>query len=110
MSRRSRIWRLVAVLFTVVNVGGAAYALMSGEPLHAAGHIALVVVTYAIWRLLPSGGPLDQPLALPAEERLDRLQQSLDAIAIEVERVGEAQRYATKILADRERRSPSEPS
>jgi hypothetical protein len=34
-------------------------------------------------------------------EQLVQLQQSVDAIAIEVERIAEAQRYTTKLLADR---------
>ena len=33
------------------------------------------------------------------EARLSRLEQSLDATAIEVERIAEAQRYATRLLS-----------
>ena len=33
------------------------------------------------------------------DERLTRLEQSIDAIAIEMERVSEGQRYVTKLLA-----------
>ena len=36
-----------------------------------------------------------------AAERLDHLQHSVDAVAIEVERIGEAQRFATKLAAER---------
>ena len=35
------------------------------------------------------------------DDRLERLQQSVDAIAIEVERIAEAQRFSAKLLADR---------
>ena len=35
------------------------------------------------------------------EQRLDQLQQSVDAIAVEVERIAEAQRFAAKLLAER---------
>jgi hypothetical protein len=40
--------------------------------------------------------------ALPAElmERLTRLEQGMDAVAVEVERIGEGQRYMTRLLAD----------
>ncbi len=41
------------------------------------------------------------PDAQPADERLEHLQQSLDAIALDVERIGEAQRYAMKVVAER---------
>src|SRR4051794_17263097 len=34
-------------------------------------------------------------------ERLARLEHALEAIAVEVERIGEGQRYLTRVLADR---------
>jgi hypothetical protein len=44
-----------------------------------------------------------QPSAPLAEsgERLERIEQGMDAIAIEVERVSEGQRFVTKLLAER---------
>ncbi len=40
---------------------------------------------------------------VPAEvqTRLERIEQAVDAIAIEVERISEGQRFVTKLLADR---------
>ena len=40
--------------------------------------------------------------ALPPEvaTRLERMEQSIDAIAVEVERISEGQRFTTKLLAD----------
>jgi hypothetical protein len=35
-------------------------------------------------------------------ERLARLEQSVDAIAIEAERISEGQRFTTKLLSDRD--------
>lgn len=35
------------------------------------------------------------------DERLERLEQAVDAIAIEVERISESQRFTTKLLAER---------
>jgi hypothetical protein len=35
------------------------------------------------------------------EQRLDQLQQSVDAIAVEVERIAEAQRFSAKLLKER---------
>jgi hypothetical protein len=39
---------------------------------------------------------------LPAEimQRFERMEQSLDAIAVEVERISEGQRFTTKLLSD----------
>ena len=41
--------------------------------------------------------------AIPADvsARLERIEQAVDAIAIEMERVSEGQRFTTKLLADR---------
>lgn len=35
------------------------------------------------------------------EERLGRIEQAIDAMSIEVERISEGQRFTTKLLADR---------
>jgi hypothetical protein len=40
--------------------------------------------------------------------RLDRLEQAVDTIAIEVERVSEGQRFITKVLVDRPAQSPAD--
>jgi hypothetical protein len=43
------------------------------------------------------------PQGIPPElnARLAQMQQSIDAIAVEVERISEGQRFTTKLLADR---------
>jgi hypothetical protein len=43
------------------------------------------------------------PVALPPEvsAHMQRLEQAIEAVAIEVERISEGQRYTTKLLADR---------
>ena len=41
------------------------------------------------------------PNQLAYEQRFDQLQQSVDAIAVEVERIAEAQRFSAKLLAER---------
>ena len=41
------------------------------------------------------------PNQLQMEQRFDQLQQSVDAIAVEVERIAEAQRFSAKLLAER---------
>ena len=40
--------------------------------------------------------------AIPADvaNRLERMEQSIDAIAVEVERISEGQRFTTKLLAE----------
>ena len=45
----------------------------------------------------------NRPPAVPSEvsARLERMEQAIDSIAIEVERISEGQRFTTKLLADR---------
>ena len=43
----------------------------------------------------------DVPNSSLVEQRFDQLQQSVDAIAVEVERIAEAQRFSAKLLAER---------
>ena len=50
-------------------------------------------------RRLGEGGPTKLPADLLA--RLERMEQSIDSIAVEVERISEGQRFTTKLLADR---------
>ncbi|MFN8571679.1 MAG: hypothetical protein U0132_06430 [Gemmatimonadaceae bacterium] len=40
-------------------------------------------------------------MGVQVEERLQRIEQAVDAIAIEVERMSESQRFVTKVLAER---------
>ena len=46
--------------------------------------------------------PAQQPPRVPSEvaARLERMEQAIDAIAVEIERVSEAQRFTTRLLAD----------
>jgi hypothetical protein len=99
MTRRSKIWLALAVLFDVVNVAGAVMAAAAGELLHAGGHVALLALgIYVTWRLLPA--PVVAPLDRELTERLRNIEQAVDAVAIEVERVGEGQRFMTRVITN----------
>ena len=95
--------RAVTVIFAVGNVAGAIYHMAIGEMGAAVGHAAVAAGAILLWLTVFS--PRD--VAVPAagdqqiDSHLDHLQQSLDAIALEVERVGEGQRFAQKILETR---------
>lgn len=99
--RRIGIWKGAAVVFTVVNLVGLGMAMAAREQMHSGIHVALSVLgALAVWYLSgqrrdhsPGGAALDDP-------RLEALQQSVDAIAVEVERIGEAQRFQTKLQAE----------
>jgi hypothetical protein len=50
-----------------------------------------------------SGDSASTPVA---DERFARLEQAVDAIALEVERISEGQRFTTRLLSEQARRSP----
>jgi hypothetical protein len=60
-----------------------------------------ISIAYArrIWRGKPVAQP--RPDDVVSGQRLERLEQSVDAIAIEIERISEGQRFVTKVLATR---------
>ena len=65
-----------------------------------------IAIAKRIWRGRP------QPAAAKPDEiapRLDRLEQAVDAVAIEIERISESQRFVTRILAERPRPAANAP-
>lgn len=102
MTRRSKIWRVVAALFTLLNLVAAGYAAVLGEGLHTSVHVALMMVgAFIVWRLSPAPHTHDFSSEPGVDDRMEQLQQSVDAVAIEVERIGEAQRFSAKLQAER---------
>jgi hypothetical protein len=106
MTRPSKLWRVAAVLFVLINVAGAGYAVAVGEPAHATAHVVLLIGIYLGWLIGPWRHRQDLPRAQVPDARLDYLQQSVDAVALEVERLGEAQRFSDKLRADRGEETP----
>lgn len=106
MIKRSTLWRLAAGAYAFINVAGLAYAWAMGEEMHAMLHLFLLllgIAGYAGWRLARRGAPRQDhlPRAEPAEQRIEYLQGSIDAMALELERVGEAQRFSDKLRVER---------
>ncbi|HEY2379132.1 MAG TPA: hypothetical protein VGH98_24335 [Gemmatimonadaceae bacterium] len=66
------------------------------------GALAAIGITARVILLRAHRAPQRPPLD---ENRLQHLEQAVDAIAIEVERISEGQRYTTKLLAERDRDS-----
>ena len=102
MIRRWRLWPVGAVYF-LTNIAGAIYAAVQQTQMHMMMHIVLIllgVAVYAGWWLGKRGQPQTAAVAELPAERLAYLQQSVDAIALEVERVGEAQRFADKLRTE----------
>jgi len=106
MTRRSKIWLVIAVLFVLINAAGAVIAAARGEVRHTGVHVGLLLLgAYAVWLLSPkwgAGAPwrigraASPPLPRELADRLTNLEQSVDAVAVEIERIGEGQRYITR--------------
>jgi hypothetical protein len=72
------------------NVGLGAFILMIP-----------IVLAYAR-RIWMRSGPRGVSPDLESSPRLQRMEQAIESIAIEVERIGEAQRFSTKLLTERQ--------
>ena len=109
MTRRPKFWLIATVLFAVFNFAGGVMAAAMGEPLHAGVHGGLMLLSayYArrIWRR--AGSEIDD-LSRELPDRLTHIQQSVDSIALEVERIGEAQRFITRVLTENGAAEPIE--
>ncbi|MEP6991915.1 MAG: hypothetical protein ABJA80_13370 [bacterium] len=54
--------------------------------------------------------PLDSAVPREVGDRLERMEQAIDAIALEVERISEGQRFTTRLLTERAAERPAIPS
>ena len=71
----------VSIIFTIFVLAPIAFA-----------------IAQSIWRRATRSGPM--PDSAEVTRRLISLEQSIDAIAVEVERVSEGQRYVTKLFSE----------
>lgn len=108
-SRRSKRWLAVAAIFTVGNLAGGVVAAAQGELVHASVHAGLMILgAVFVWLLASRRDTSSLERAASAAElsqlgdRLTMIQQSIDSIGIEVERIGEGQRFITRVFAANE--------
>jgi hypothetical protein len=64
--------------------------------------ILMVPLVLALTRRLWVRGSARHAVDLENSPRLQRIEQAVESIALEVERIGEAQRFTTKLLAERQ--------
>lgn len=62
---------------------------------------ALMLKIYLTHREKMKGMTLGRQALSPSDERLARMEQAVESIALEVERIGEGQRFVTKLMNDR---------
>ena len=101
MGRRIGLWQVLAAVFTVVNLVGLGMAMAAREQAHSGIHVALSILgACAMWWLSARRANAPSTQAEMGSTRLEQLQQSVDAIALEVERIGEAQRFNAKLYSE----------
>ena len=102
MNERGGWWRITWALFTLANAAGAGWALARSEMPHASTHVGLMLFgAFLFWTTERRSLREEMKSVPPSDERLARLQQSVDAVALEVERIGEAQRFSAKQQVER---------
>jgi hypothetical protein len=67
----------------------------------AVGAVALSPIFRAIARRMERSSLPPDAGSAELRERMERMEQALDAIAVQVERIAEGQRFTTKLLSDR---------
>ncbi|GJG84851.1 hypothetical protein tb265_00320 [Gemmatimonadetes bacterium T265] len=120
MTRRTSVWLVPALIFLGVNVFGAVSAGMDGELPHAGLHLVVALLAvYLVWRLARPHTPPRFGLSRAREDpgagaafadRLVGIEQAVDAVALEVERIGEGQRFLTRVAAERALPQPDLPA
>lgn len=99
---KHRAWIPVAWLLSILNLVSVWFAARPAEAWHATAH-ALGAVLFGLGAqyLTVRRRALMRAEPVLEDDRTKHIEQAIDAIAIELERVGEGQRYVTKLLAER---------
>lgn len=59
------------------------------------------ITTWMVRNINKKPAVREAPNVVLMEQRFDQLQQAVDAIAVEVERIAEAQRFSAKLLSEK---------
>lgn len=97
-----------------LRAGSSTQTLPDGIPMRP--DVTAIAVVFTIFVLAPlsiaaarllwrraTKGPVQPAIDKETAERLRRLESGVDAIAIEVERISEGQRFVTKLMAERDK-------
>lgn len=68
------------------------------------GTVSFVAILFAIvYARTRKNRGMDRLVSDRIEDRLTRIEQAVDAVAVEVERVSEGQRFTTKLLSEKQK-------
>jgi len=79
-----------------------------------AGMLMIVVLSIGVPLVIALGKKWERQSQLPKmpsdmTDRLTRMEQAIDSMAVEIERISEGQRFTTKLLAEGQRSSAARP-
>lgn len=99
---KHRAWIPIAWLLSLGNVVSVWFAALPAEPAHATIH-ALLGVLFGVGaqRLMSRRVTSSRVTSGAGDDRMQHLEEAVDAIALEMERIGEGQRFVTKLLVER---------
>lgn len=102
---KHRAWIPIAWLLSLGNLVAVWFAAQPAEPWHASAHaLAALLFGVGAQRLMARQRALSRGAApVIGDDRMTRLEQAIDSIAVEMERVGEGQRFVTKLMGERSR-------
>lgn len=84
-------------IFTLLPPRDLSWFQINAERLLVGQGLLFVLLGVVLWRVARRGGRSAPEL----QGGVDQMRQAVDAIAVEVERISENQRYVTKLIADR---------
>jgi len=96
------IWRPIAIILSIVNIGGVIQAFAVGEPMHAMGHVVLGV-GLAFWvrrlneRARATRG--DRIAGSDQQAQIEGLENDLDQMRREMTETQERLDFAERMLA-----------
>lgn len=83
MDRFEAIVAVCGIIFGTTSVVGVAWA-----------------VAYGAVKYRKAAAPVSDAALSRIEQRMERIEQAIDAVAVEVERVSEGQRFTTRLLSE----------
>lgn len=105
MALNPRIWYPVAVLGTLGNLLGVAFAVSPGEPWHATIHAGLAVA-FGVWAQRLKARPQPSMVDRDKDAEIEALRDEIDAMSREVGELQERLDFIERVLGqakDRER-------
>lgn len=98
-----RIWYPVAILGTLGNLVGVAFAVSPGEPLHATIHAGLAVA-FGIWAQRLKARPREASGERDKDSEIEALRDEIDAMGRELGELQERVDFVERVLSQSKER------